>query len=268
MASPMYQLIAHDLRTRIESGELRPGDQLPTELELRDRYGAARNTVRDAVRILAALGLVVTKQGQGTFVARRLKPFVTTLSPSPEDGLTGAEGIDAFTEARSQHRQPSASVPRVETLPATREIAGQLDVPEGTVVITRRQGRYLDRQPWSLQTTAYPMDLARQGAMRLLMPQDIPGGAFAYLRDTLGVAEVGHRDLIQVRLAREDEARFFALADSGRVAVISCVRIGYRDAGERPAPFRATRTVFPADRNEFSIIAGRVPLAQPAPAEG
>jgi DNA-binding transcriptional MocR family regulator len=45
MASPMYQLIAQDLRERIESGELPPGEQLPTELELRARYGAARNTV-------------------------------------------------------------------------------------------------------------------------------------------------------------------------------------------------------------------------------
>jgi GntR family transcriptional regulator len=268
MASPMYQLIAQDLRERIESGELLPGDQLPTELELRDRYGAARNTVRDAVRTLATLGLVVTRQGQGTFVARRLKPFVTTLSPSPENGLTGMEGIEAFTEVRSQRRQASASVPRVETLPAPRDIADQLGVAEGTAVITRRQERYLDRLPWSLQTTAYPMDLARQGAMRLLMAQDIPGGAFAYLKDTLGVAEVGHRDLIQVRPPTEDEARFFTLADTGRVAVITCVRTGYRDAGEGPAPFRVTCTVLPADRNEFSISSGRVPAARPAAMAG
>jgi GntR family transcriptional regulator len=268
MASPMYQLIAQDLRERIESGELLPGDQLPTELELRDMYGAARNTVRDAVRTLTTLGLVVTRQGQGTFVAWRLRPFVTTLSPGPENGLSGAEGEDAFIEAIRQHRRPSASVPRVETLPATRDIADQLGVLDGTAVIIRRQERYLDGQPWSLQTTAYPMELARRGAMSLLMAQDIPGGAFAYLKDTLGVAEVGHRDLIQVRPPTEDEARFFALADNGRVAVLSCVRTGYQDADGGPAPFRVTCTVFPSDRNEFSISSGRVPLAQPAPAEG
>jgi DNA-binding transcriptional MocR family regulator len=187
MASPVYQLIAQELRERIESGELPPGEQLPTELELRDVYGAARNTVRDAVRTPATLGLVATRQGQETFVAQRLKPFVTTLSPGPENGLTG---------------------------------------------------------------------------------MDIPAGGFAYLKDTLGVAEAGHRDLIQVRPPTEDEARFFTLADTGRVAVITCVRTGYRDADEGPVPFRVTCTVLPSDRNEFSISSGRVPLAQPAPAEG
>ena len=268
MAAPMYQVIARDLRERIESGELLPGDRLPTELELRDRYGAARNTVRDAVRSLATLGLVVSRQGQGTFVAPRLRPFVTTLSPGPEKGLSGAEGDAALTEARSRHRRPSASAPTVETLLATRDIARQLGVPEGTAVIVRRQERYLDGQPWSLQTTAYPMEFAMQGAMGLLMAQDIPGGSVAYLSDMLGVTEVGYRDLIQVRPPTADEAEFFALADNGRVAVVSCVRTGYRDAGEEPTPYRLTWTVFPADRNEFSISSGRVPLVQPAPAEG
>ena len=268
MAAPMYQVIAQDLRERIESGELLPGDRLPTELELRDRYGAARNTVRDALRSLATLGLVVSRQGQGTFVARRLKPFVTTLSPGPENGLSGLADDDAFTEARLQGRRPTASVPRVETLLAARWIADELGIPEGTSVIVRRQELYLDGQPWALQATAYPMGLAMQGGMSLLMAQDIPGGMFAYLRDTLGVAEVGYRDLIQVRLPTEDEARFFGLADNGRVAVLSCLRTGYQDGGEEPVPFRVTCTVFPADRNEFSISSGRVPLVQPAPAEG
>ena len=48
MPDPMYRQIADDLRGQIESGELEPGQQLRTELELRERYEASRNTVRDA----------------------------------------------------------------------------------------------------------------------------------------------------------------------------------------------------------------------------
>ena len=55
----------------IESGELPPGSQLPTELELRDRYSASRNTVRDAIKWLTAHDLVETRPGQGTFVVGR-----------------------------------------------------------------------------------------------------------------------------------------------------------------------------------------------------
>ena len=61
MADPIYLQIADDLRTQIESGRLKPGQQLEPELELRERYGASRNTVRDAVRRLTALGLLVVQ---------------------------------------------------------------------------------------------------------------------------------------------------------------------------------------------------------------
>ncbi len=81
MPDPMWRQIAEDLRQKIESGELGSGDvALPTELELRETYNASRNTVRDAVKWLATRGLVVTRAGKGTFVARQPDPFVTRLS--------------------------------------------------------------------------------------------------------------------------------------------------------------------------------------------
>ena len=83
MANPMYRQIAEDLRAQIESGQLEPGQQLRTELELREHYNASRNTVRDAIKWLTSLGLVETKPGQGTFVVQKIDPFVTTLTGDP-----------------------------------------------------------------------------------------------------------------------------------------------------------------------------------------
>ena len=51
MVDPMYRQIAEDLRRQIEAGELAPGAQLRTELELREKYNASRNTVRDAIKL-------------------------------------------------------------------------------------------------------------------------------------------------------------------------------------------------------------------------
>lgn len=259
MADPMYWTIAQYLREQIESGDLRPGDQLPTELELRQRYNASRNTIRDAVKWLATRGLIQTRPGQGTFVAPRFKPFVTTLSADLDSGLGGGEGDGAFAEVRERGLAPEATVPRVEVLVAPSYIATRLRIPEGTQVITRRQERYINRMPWSLQITAYPMELVRKGAVDLLMAQDIPGGAVAYLKRTLGIDEIGHRDRILVRAPGEDEARFFKLPDDGRVSVVSVIRTGYRDSEEGPIPFRVTFTAFPADRNQFVINVGTAP---------
>jgi len=88
----MYQKIAEDLRQQIESGDLAPGSQLPTELELRERNNnASRNTVRDAIKWLINLGLVETRPGQGTFVIEARDPIVTTLSGDPTTGMDGPD---------------------------------------------------------------------------------------------------------------------------------------------------------------------------------
>src|ERR1700728_518830 len=89
---PMYHMIAEDLQTKIESGELASGAQLPTELDLRDRYEASRNTIRDAIKRLISLGLVETRPGQGTFVVQKIDPFVTELPRSAESGEESSEG--------------------------------------------------------------------------------------------------------------------------------------------------------------------------------
>src|SRR5580700_9155353 len=95
MADPMYRQIAEDLREQIESGQLGSGQQLRTEVELREHYGASRNTVRDAVKLLTALGLVETKAGQGTFVVQEMKPYITTLTGSPKVPTLAGEGDDS-----------------------------------------------------------------------------------------------------------------------------------------------------------------------------
>ena len=158
MAEPKYRAIADKLRQEIEAGQLAPGSQLPTELELQDRFIASRNTVRDAIRSLANLGLVVARPGQGTFVTERIDPFVTTLSADAETGFGGGEGTTYLSEVSRAHREPFMSEPRVEIQLAAGEIASRLRVGEGTQLISRHQQRLIDNLPWSLQTSFYPCD--------------------------------------------------------------------------------------------------------------
>lgn len=67
---PPYRQIAGDIRAAIESGELAPGQRIPTETELIEAYEVARTTVRRAVALLREDGLVVTVPQRGTYVAR------------------------------------------------------------------------------------------------------------------------------------------------------------------------------------------------------
>jgi len=65
---PLYQQIAEDLRSRIVSGDLAPGDTVPSESELIAKYKVSRITARNAVAALRASGLVVTSHGRATTV--------------------------------------------------------------------------------------------------------------------------------------------------------------------------------------------------------
>lgn len=66
---PLYYQLAEMLRERIESGSLKPGDQLPSERELGEQHGISRMTVRQAITYLAQKGTLIIRPGVGTFVA-------------------------------------------------------------------------------------------------------------------------------------------------------------------------------------------------------
>ena len=254
MADPIYRMIADDLRARIEAGEVAPGSQLPTEIELRDRYEASRNTVRDAIKWLITRGLVETRPGQGTFVVERIEPYVNTLSEDPATGFGGDEHV--AHRAVSPWQLPDASAPRVEILEARDNIAALLQVTDGTTLISRFQHRYLKDRPWSNQVSFYPMRLVEQGAMRLIQAADISEGVLEYLAQVVGIRQVGYRDLITVRAPDAAETAFFRLPDDGRVAVVEISRTAFGQDGD---PFRLTVSVYPADRNQFAVNVGKVP---------
>jgi GntR family transcriptional regulator len=285
MADPLYRLIAEDLRQQITSGRLKPGSQLPPEGDLKDKFEASRNTVRDAVKFLISLGLVETRPGQGTFVIDPPDPLVTTLTANRETGLGGGEGAAYFSEAKG--RNPRSTGPRVELQTATGEIAARLELKEGTPLVSRHERRFISRQqqtpdaprrkgpspsgaggtpesndelaPWSMQTSFYPREFALRGAERLLGNEDIEQGTVKYLETALGIEQKGYRDWITVRAPDANEATFFRLPEDGRIPVYEIFRTAFDQNGK---PMRVTVTIFPVDRNQFIIDVGEVPAPQ------
>ena len=67
-AMPRYRAIATDLRKLIESGELQPGNPLPSEAALVEQYGVARGTARQALADVVGAGLAIAVPGRGRYV--------------------------------------------------------------------------------------------------------------------------------------------------------------------------------------------------------
>jgi GntR family transcriptional repressor for pyruvate dehydrogenase complex len=76
----IHEEIVEQIRREVAEGRLRPGDQLPSERELSERFQVSRASVREALRSLESIGLVMIKSGEGTYVAASLETLFSPLA--------------------------------------------------------------------------------------------------------------------------------------------------------------------------------------------
>ena len=136
--------VEQELRQAIFSGAYTPGSQLPTEAELGEMLGASRTVVREALRVLEEDGLIFRRHGVGTFV--RKQHILKNLNINY--GITEMIQLAGLT--------PGTKHIAVHPELADEEIAGQLDVPPGTPVVSIERVRTADGKPvvYSLDTFA------------------------------------------------------------------------------------------------------------------
>jgi GntR family transcriptional regulator len=132
--SPLYQQIKALITKSLQSGEWKPGELIPSEIELANRFKVSQGTVRKAIDELATENLVVRRQGKGTFVA-------------------------THHEARAQFRflrlMPDLGEPHhadnkildVKRLRAPAEVARLLDIKSGDSVIFIKRVQSFDGAP-------------------------------------------------------------------------------------------------------------------------
>lgn len=92
--SPLYQQIKGLILQSLQSGEWKPGEAIPSEMDLAARYRVSQGTVRKAIDELAADNLVMRRQGKGTFVSTHAEQHVQYrfLRLAPDSGNLGSEG--------------------------------------------------------------------------------------------------------------------------------------------------------------------------------
>lgn len=235
--------IASNLRKQIVDGELRPGERLPSEAELQERWDVSRPTVRSALAELAHEGLVESRPGSGTYVReRRVLTYHAAVAERADGRPAGHSESDAyFSEVRAAGRVPTQEFTmRIE--PADPEVAERLRLNPHDMVCARRCLRYVDGEPWSDQTSYYPLDISEQAG--LLRPTDIRGGTIRAMAQA-GHLEVGMIDETTARMPTPDEMRVLKILPG--VPIIVYVRTAFTTA----RPVRVTMTTFPSDRNRL-----------------
>jgi GntR family transcriptional regulator len=137
---PVYYRLAEDIKRKIESGQLKDGDMIPTEGQLGECYGISRMTVRQGLALLAEAGLIETIKGKGTFVHRpKLSQLIIDLHDSTTDGAR-------------QYRYKLLGVKLVREGPYLQE----LGVGEAGMAILLKRVLYKDDRPVAVEEKYLP----------------------------------------------------------------------------------------------------------------
>jgi GntR family transcriptional regulator len=147
---PLYYQLRNALLQQIESGSLVPGDTLPTERELIDRFGVSRITVRQALNSLTADGLLYRQRGLGTFVRKnRIEQELSSLTGFSEEML-------------SRGLVPGTKLISAETVTADSPLAAKLSIAPGQKVFRMVRLRLADGEPMALDVSCVPADIGER----------------------------------------------------------------------------------------------------------
>lgn len=116
--SPLYQQIKGLILNSLRLGEWKPGEAIPSEMELAARFRVSQGTVRKAIDELAAENLLVRRQGKGTFVATHAEQQVQFrfLKLVPDSGTPGSEGPAQRDIIECRRARASADIARALAL--------------------------------------------------------------------------------------------------------------------------------------------------------
>lgn len=224
-----YRAIERYLRSLVERA--RPGDPLPSEAELCERFSVSRMTVRQALQELTNDGLVERRRGQGTFVAHRpvhRRPGVF-LSFTEEMNRRGAQASSRLLSAGlDDPRRPEAL---------------DLGLVPGSQVVRVVRVRLADGVPVALEDAALVPELA------WVLEADLGCGSLHGALAGRGIIATRATGTITARLARASETALLDLAPQS--ALLVELRILFDQAGR---VFERTETRYVADRYVIDVV--------------
>lgn len=218
--SPLYQQIKSLIVQALDAGEWAPGQTIPCEQELAQRFGVSQGTVRKAVDELAAGNILVRKQGKGTFVASHQDPHAAFR-------FLRLQAIDGGS---LQH----TSVP-LECLrgKAGQEAARNLGVEPGYPVVIVRRVLKFGEKPVVVDEMYLPGDIFQGLSLELL--QTWSGSMYGLFESRFGVRMVRATEKIRAVAADKTVADVLGLPEA--TPLLSVERVAYT-YGDKPVEWR------------------------------
>jgi len=189
---PLYIQVRDILKGLINSGKLKPGDQLPSENELSTTFNISRMTVRQASQELMREGFIVIRRGDGTFVN----------SASHTQMLLKLEGFSSEM-AKLGYRNHSRvlDIQMIEDFESFELVYSGLGLEPGEPLVKIRRVRYVEETPFAIETSFLPLSVG-QGLMEPRMADD--ASIYNYIENELHIRLSRADHVIQPGLATRE----------------------------------------------------------------
>lgn len=235
MTTPIYMIIESDIKKRIYSGQLKSGDMIPSENDLKDVYGVSRMTVRQALNNLVNEGFLYRHKGKGTFVS----------SMKIEKSI---HGVRSFTEEmESFGRKVSSKIINFSLIKADVEIAEKLFLEENEEVYHIERIRYADNMPVLFENLFIPYCLFKN------ITKDILKGSFYdYMEKELKLKISHSMQSIEAKAADSRVSQNLNIEKNAPVLFI--IRNTFLNNGR---PFEYVKSYYKADSYKFVQYAAK-----------
>ena len=217
---PLYEQIKSLITRSLVSGEWKPGDAIPSEMELAKRYGVSQGTVRKAIDALASEYIVVRHQGKGTFVA-------THTAPSQQY---------RFLRVRDDSGEvihPTTSFIGLEKTKADQAIAATLGVRVGTNIATIKRVLIFAERP--LIFDQIHLVNAEFAGLTMEALEASRGSIYSYLETTYGARMIRAEEKIKAVSADKTTAKYLNVRAG--TPLLSVDRVAYT-YGDKPVEWR------------------------------
>ncbi len=237
--SPLYQQIKGLILQSLQGGEWKPGESIPSEMELATRYRVSQGTVRKAIDALAADNLLVRRQGKGTFVATHAEQHVQYrfLKLMPDEGDSSSEG------------PAQREIVDCKRLRASSEVARSLALRTGDPVLQVRRVLSFGGRPTILEDLWLP-----GGPFKGLTADRLSeyhGAMYALFETEFGVRMVRAVEKIRAVLPDADQCQLLKIRQNTPLLSVERTAFTYNDA-----PMEMRRGLYLTDthhyRNELS----------------
>lgn len=233
---PLYYQLVELIREQIRSGELMPGDQLPPERVLSERYRISRMTARQAIAYLTRDGSLLSEHGRGTFVA---EPKLTY----------DAIHLLGFTEEVVQRGGKAVSrVLEQAVVEPPARVASGLALPSGGQAVKIARLRLSDATPLLLETTYVPWSLCPG-----LEHEDLAGHSlYGVLEQRYEVSMARASQQLEVTVANDYECDLFGIPVGTPMILLEGITFDERDQ-----PVEYFKAIYRGDRWKFAYESER-----------